>query len=65
MHGPGLHAAAPPLHVAARHGPYRRALSREAAIAEVATEAGHQFCPEAARELLAVLDARVDEPAAA
>ena len=37
--------------------PYRKALSHEAAMAEIASEAGHQFCPASAAALLEVLEA--------
>ncbi len=39
--------------------PYRRALSREAAMEEIAREAGRQFCPTAAQALLEILRADV------
>ena len=43
--------------------PYRRALSMDAALAEIATNAGRQFCPDSARELLEIVRAEaVDEP---
>ena len=39
--------------------PYRRALSREAAMEEIARESGSQFCPTAAQALLEILRADV------
>ena len=44
-------------HAMTSNRPYRRALSHDAAVAEIAAEAGRQFCPKAAQALLEMLAA--------
>ena len=45
--------------------PYRSALAHEEAVAEIALEASHQFCPEVAEALLDVLGVEETEAQAA
>jgi diguanylate cyclase (GGDEF)-like protein len=49
-------------HAMTSERPYRRALPHEAAIVEIATESGRQFCPAATDALLTVLRAEADRP---